>query len=180
MKSLANMLLGASLLVITLAMTVVVMYVHYNSKEVSLRNKLAAKQKLNEASFDTMFRILKDQAKLTEKDREDFKKFYPEIISKTYENDKNLLAKFVQTRSPEWNQEMYKKLMVSVEAERHRFLRDQAELANLKQEHDSLIDGPVSKLFVGTKEKAAITIVTSSTAQDTFKSGTDNTDPLKQ
>ncbi len=153
--------------------------VHFKGREVDLRNSLMAKQKTNEASFDTMFRILKDKAGIATKDREDFKALWPDLIGKRYENDKTVLMKWIQERNPQWDSSLFKDLMVSVEAERKRFLRDQEELARLKKEHDNVIDGPISGFFVSGKSKVEITIVTGKDAQEAFQTGTDHTDPLE-
>ncbi|WP_196301477.1 hypothetical protein, partial [Streptococcus pneumoniae] len=85
-----------------------------------------------------------------------FKAIWVDLVGKRYENDKSVLFKWVQEKNPNWDTSIYKDLMVSIESERHRFLRDQVELATMKASHDALIDGPVSGLFLAGRAKIEV------------------------
>lgn len=166
------------LAIVVLAATYFGLLINYQSSEVRLRATITQKQKTNEASRDTMFNILKNKAGVLEQHREDFKAIWVDLVGKRYENDKGVLFKWVQEKNPEWDTSLYKDLMVSIEAERHRFLRDQVELASLKVSHDTLLNSPVSGFFLSGRAPIEITIVTSSGSQEAFRTGTDDEDPL--
>lgn len=152
-------------------------WLSYSSREAVARNAVVAKQRANEPSFDTMWKILRDQAGVADEYKTAFKEIFPDIIKGRYANDKTLLVKFITEANPHFDTRLYLKVMNSIEAERKRFLTDQQELIDTKQQHDNLLDAPVGNFFLvilGGKKKIDITVVTSDKTEEAFKTGKDN------
>jgi len=156
----------------------------YDNAEIELRNTILAKQKTNEASFDTMWKILKQQASIPDKYKEDFKEIWPDLIRGRYEQGSGKMMNWIQEHNPEFKGgEMYMKLMDSIEAERKRFLRDQEELVQLNTERNNMIQKKVPKFFLGlvggeeSLKPIEIVVITSEVTEQTFESGKeDNVD----
>lgn len=142
--------------------------------EVRLRNQIAAQQEVNKASFDTMWKILKDQAGVTNDYKTAFMEVYPKLMSARYEDRSKLLMQFVKESNPNFSTALHKKLMTSIEAERKSFLREQKKLRDLKMEHDNLLDSPPSSWFLASKQHIDVVIVTSTHAEESFESGKDD------
>jgi len=76
------------------------MRMHYRNAEVRLRNAVAAKQDVNRASYDTMWKILKQKAQIPDQYKEAFKEVHTEILKFGVEGRKGgSLMKFVTERS---------------------------------------------------------------------------------
>lgn len=147
-----------------------VAWISATNKEVRLRNDIAAQAKANEASFDTMWKIIQGKAQVADEYKEAFKEIFPQIISGRYQG-KNPLMQFVQEHNPHFSVSLYKGLSNSIEAERKRFLLGQQKLIDLKRQHDDLRQTWPSRWFVGDRPEIQITIVTSEKTEDTFRTG---------
>lgn len=161
------------LCMISLGLVVALMWMGYVQREVAMRSAIEAQQDSNKASHDTMWKILKDQAGVTDEYKEAFEKIYPQLISGRYQ-DKGLLLKFVTESNPTFDTSLYKKLMASIEAERKTFLRDQKKLRDLKREHDILLKSPPSSWFLAGKQPIDVVLVTSDRSEAAFETGKDN------
>ena len=121
-------------------------------KEVHLRKGIQGKSNSNEASFDTMKKILSQKVQIANVGQTQLKEIYADLI----EGRKGgALFKVVseQYPDPEKAMSLWKDLMSSVEAERKIFLRDQKSIQDMVVERESLIAGfisrPMLKLFGG-------------------------------
>lgn len=146
---------------------------HVNNTDAQLRATATNKETLNEASLDTMWKILKDKYGVTDKYKNDFKDIYPDLIQKQ-NMDKNLLAKFVSQSLPKLSPALYKDLSNAVEAQRKSFYNNQKELLNIKNQHDILRTSVPAKWFLTNSSTLNVTIVTSDDASIKFKTGKDN------
>jgi non-homologous end joining protein Ku len=142
--------------------------------EVQLRNQIEAQQDVNKASHDTMWKILKDKAGVTNEYKDAFAKIYPDLIKGRYQDRQNLLVQFVKEANPNFDTSLYKDLMGSIEAERKHFLREQKKLRDLKRQHDTLLDQPPSSWFLASKSHIDVTIVTSTNTEEVFETGKDD------
>lgn len=151
------------------------MGMHYRNAEVGLRNGVTAQQKANEASHDTMWKIISQKAQITSEYKDTFSKVYPEIIAGRYGNEKGgSLMKFITEANPNFDISLYKDLMVSIEAERKVFFRNQERLIDLKREHDDVLAKEPGRWFVGDRPKIEIKVVTSSRSDAAFQTGKDD------
>lgn len=169
---------------VTLLLTIVVivgtvggLWMSANNNEVSLRNQIAAQQKNNEAVLDTMWRIIKQQAQVTDAYKDSFYKGFKDIIGSRYEKERGgALLSMITEANPSFDTKLFQQLMTSIEGQRTNFLRNQKMLLDLKRQHDDVRQKFPSGLFVGTRPAVDVVIVTSTAADDAFKKGKDDTD----
>lgn len=151
-----------------------------NNTEVSLRNQFEAQKKVNEATFDAMWKILAGKAEVANEYKEAFRQIYPEIINGRYA-DKNLLFKFVKESNPKFDIALYKSLSNSIEAERKKFLLAQEKQIDIKRQHDNLRLKTPSRFIVGSSAELELVIITSEKTEEVFKSGReDDTELFKK
>lgn len=162
---------------VTAVVAVGLMWMNYNNQEIGLKNAAAAQQKANEASFDTMWKILQTKAGIVDKYKEDFKSIWPDLIAGRYATGGSLM-KWVQEKNPNFDSSLYNSLMNSVEAERKYFLTQQKKLLDLQQQHRDLTQKFPSSIFVGGRPAVEVTVVTSGKTTETFKTGEENDSEL--
>jgi hypothetical protein len=160
----------ASLL--SLGMIIGGMYFSYSNSEIRLAAQVSAQQDANKAQYDTMWKVISQKAQIAEEYKDSFKSIYPAIMEGRYGNERGgSLMSWIQESNPNFDVSLYKDLMVSVEGQRERFLREQQELIDLNREHDLVIDTFPGSLFVGGRPKITITIVTSGKTDAAFATG---------
>ena len=147
------------------------MSISYKTKEVELRNAIVAKQKANEASFDTCWKIVQQQAQVTDSYKESFKEIYKGLMEGRHYEAGGQFMKWIKESNPKFDVKLYVKLANSIEAQRTRFMKDQEDLLAIKQQHDNLLDSPVSGFFLSGKQKVDVKIVTSGKTQEAFNTG---------
>lgn len=115
----------------------------YNS-EVDLRKTIQAKNKANEASLDTMWKIIQQKAQISEKavsEIKDMNAVYGDLVSG---REGGSLFKMVSENHPNLGQAEVSKLMmplmVAVEAERKTYKRDQQALIDLNAEREKILE----------------------------------------
>jgi hypothetical protein len=160
--------------VLGLVLMVCLYWMSCSNKEVRLRNQIAAQQEVNKAVHDTTWRILQEKAGVTNEYKTTFMEVYPKLMAARYQDRSKLLMQFVKESNPNFDTSLYKDLMVSIEAERKNFLREQKKLRDLKMEHDNMIDTFPSFLFVGGRQKINVIIVTSTVSEEVFDTGRDD------
>ena len=117
------------------------------NREVSLRNQVQAKSQSNQASLDTMVKIISQKCQVSGTWLKGQKGLVEAIIAgRTGGN----LFKSVQEQNPNLSPELFKDVMNSIEGERKRFLRDQTQLVDFVRERQTLIDSPLSGFVVKT------------------------------
>jgi len=124
------------------------------NSEADLRVAVQAKSTANEATLDTMWKTIKQKAQISEKataEIKDMNKVYEDLVAG---RSGGALFKMVTENHPDLGQaevaSLYKEIMVSVEAERKVFKRDQQALVDLDRERNSLIERPVSGFILAT------------------------------
>ncbi len=146
-------------------------------QEQQLRNSVEAKLRDRDLVFDTMFKIIKQKAGITDKYKEDFRDIYPDLISGRYKSGGSL-AKFVTESNPEYDSSLLKDLMSSVEAERKNLLNKQQELNDVWLAHTDLVTVPPGSFVLGIFGKnariAEVTFITSSITKETSETGEEN------
>lgn len=149
--------------------------VHYSNKEIKLRNRVAAEQEANEVDFDKTWKVIKQQAQVTDEYRDSFKDVYVEMMSERYDNARGgSLMSWVQESNPTLDSSIYKQLMTTIEAQREGFNRRQIKLRDIKREHDDLIGTFPGSLFLASREPVEVKLVTSSKTKETFETGVED------
>lgn len=121
--------------------------------EVALRKAIQAKSVANEATLDTMWKIIKQKAQIAEKnvsEIKDMNKIYEDLVQG---RSGGALFKMVTENYPNLAQsevtKLYAEVMTSVEAERKTFKRDQQALVDVNRERDTMINQFPSSMILG-------------------------------
>lgn len=111
--------------------------------EIELRTAIQAKSVANEATLDTMWKIIKQKAQISEQavtSIKDMNSIYEELVNG---RSGGAIFKMVSENYPNLGTsditKMYSSVMASVEAERNVFKRDQQALVDLVRQHSSYV-----------------------------------------
>ncbi len=152
---------------------VVTKCIGWNNTEIDLRNSFTAQETVCKGFYDKMWKVLKSQAGVTDKYAKDFKGIYVGIMEGRHKSG-GALFKMITESNPKFDSSMYKKLMVSIEAQREGFFREQKKLVDFKLTHDNLRQKFPSKLVVGSAKPLVVNLITSKKTKDVFASGEEN------
>lgn len=144
--------------VVAIVLIGVYMYFSYNNREVALRKEAKAQNKKIASVHDTMWKILKEKAGVSEQYRETFEKIYPEIISGRYANDGGSTMKWIQESNPDFDTFLYKDLMQAIEVQRTYFSNAQQRMLDIIRERETLIESMPAKWFVKNKSVIEYTV----------------------
>ena len=155
------------------------MWISYNNQEVQLRNQITAQIKVNNAVYDQVWKVISQQAQVTDSYKESFRDIYVNIMQGRYSQGSKdgSLMKWIQESNPQFDSRLYEKLMTSIEAQRISFTNNQKMLIDLKLQHDNLLDvfpGNVFLVWLGGKQKIDIPIVTSTRTEQVFETRKDD------
>lgn len=164
------------LLVIGVLGGIIAIYgISISNEEIETRNLGIAQQDNCKGYFDKMFKILKQQAGVTDQYKEAFKDIYPKLMEGRYGNENGgTLMKWIKESNPNFDIKLYDKLMNSIEAQREGFLNEQKKLISINNKHQNLLKRFPSKLFVGKREPLDIQIITSSVTKNVYATGEEN------
>ena len=163
------MLVGLIILGVVLLL-LVVMYFHYNNREIALRKEAEAQQGKIESVYDTMWKTLKQEAGDTDQYRKTFEEIYPKLIAGRYSQDGKELMKFIQESNPEFDTRLYDKLMQSIEAQRAYFASSQQRMLDIIRERETLLEQMPSCWFISNKSKIEYEVISSTASKDTMVS----------
>lgn len=174
MRSIGIFFCGLIGFIVVVGAIVGIYWMTTNNREISLRNGIVAQKKSTEAVYDTMWKIIQQQAQVADKYQDSFRKTFKDIIAGRYDNDHGKFMSMITEANPNFDSSLFSKLMTSIEGQRTNFLREQKQLIDLKQEHDNIIDQTPSSWVVGSRPKVEIVVVTSTRTDNTFRSGKDD------
>lgn len=163
------MLVGLIILGVVLLL-LVVMYFHYNNREIALRKEAEAQQGKIESVYDTMWKTLKQKAGVTDQYRKTFEEIYPKLIAGRYSQEGGELMKFIQESNPEFDTRLYDKLMQSIEAQRAYFASSQQRMLDIIRERETLLEQMPSCWFISNKSKIEYEVISSTASKDTMVS----------
>jgi hypothetical protein len=163
------MLVGLIILGVVL-LFLVVMYFHYNNREIALRKEAEAQQGKIESVYDTMWKTLKQEAGVTDQYRKTFEEIYPKLIAGRYSQEGGELMKFIQESNPEFDTRLYDKLMQSIEAQRAYFASSQQRMLDIIRERETLLEQMPSCWFISNKSKIEYEVISSTASKDTMVS----------
>ena len=166
-------MVGIGVLVV-LALIVVGMYIKYNSEEVSLRKEAEAQKGKVETVHDTMWKVIKQKAGVTEEYRDTFEKVFPEIISGRYSQGDGSTMKWIQESNPEFDTSLYKDLMQAIEVQRMYFNQAQTRMLDIIRQRETLIELIPAKFFISNKSKIDYTITSSTSTKTVVQTGIDD------
>lgn len=158
-----------------LGITGMIMYISYDNKYVTLNNLYEAQVAQDKLIHDEMWKILQQQAGVTENYSESFNKNYTNIMnSRNYGGE---MMKWITESNPTFDTKLYDKLMTSIEVYRTKFTMVQSKLISIHNEMKNLLTLFPSRFFVSTiggHVLPELNIVTSSRTDAVFTTGKDD------
>lgn len=165
--------IGAVAALLLIAIVVAVMWVGWKNTAVDLETRFVAQEKSIESYYDKMWKVLQQQASITDKYAGDFEKIYVNIMEGRYSSGGTLM-KWVQERNPEFDSKMYSKLQASVEAQREGFHREQQKVIDIVREHDNLRKKFPSSLAIGDYEPLEYVVISSTKSKQVMETREEN------
>jgi len=150
------------------------MYFSYNNQEVELRQQAEAQRGKVEANFDAMWKIISQQAQVSNEYKDAFKEIYPALIEGRYSQGDGTLMKFIKESNPDFDASLYKTLMQTIEVQRISFTKDQARMLDIIREHETLCSTYPGKWFISNKMPIEYTVISSTKSKLTMETGIDD------
>jgi hypothetical protein len=150
------------------------MYFTFNNKEVALRKEAEAQRGKIESVYDTMWKVLKQEAGVTEQYRKTFEEIYPKLIAGRYEKDRGQLLKMIQESNPAFDTRLYDKLMQSIEVQRAYFATAQQRMLDILRERETLLESMPSMWFIRNKQKIDYVVISSDVTESVINTRREN------
>lgn len=135
-----------------------------------------AKTQACKVDYDNMWKIIQQQAGVTEHYEESFKEIYTELIDGRYSTDdgKGALMSWIQEDNPTFDSKLFDKLMNTIESQRTDFSTRQKELISIGEDYNkNRVTFPAS-WFIGDRPRMDVTIVTSTKTEKVYETGIDD------
>ena len=146
-----------------------------HNRHVDIHKRVEAQQEIAKNQFDQMWKVVKERANVAENYADAFRKAYGEIMNARYQGSGNdALLRFIQESNPQFDSSIYRDLSASIEGQRGEFTATQQALADLKREHDALVEKWPGMLFIRDKTPVEVQYVRSDRTDEAFQSGKDN------
>ena len=152
----------------------IAMYFTLNNKEVALRKEAEAQRGKIESVYDTMWKVLKQEAGVTEQYRKTFEEIYPKLIAGRYEKDGGKLLKMIQESNPAFDTRLYDKLMQSIEVQRAYFATAQQRMLDILRERETLLESMPQCWFISNKTKIDYQMISSTVTQNVMATRRDD------
>lgn len=162
------------LFALVVGITTMTMYFSYNNQEVALRKQAEAQRGKVEGIFDTMWKIISQQAQVSNEYKDAFKEIYPDLIEGRYSKGDGSLMKWIQEANPEFDTSLYKHLMQTIEVQRIQFQKAQERMLDIMREHETLCNTYPSKWFISNKTPIEYVIISSTRTKLTMETGIDD------
>lgn len=160
--------------VVLIGIIVFSMNISYNNTEVSLMNEYQAQEKKIEAVHDNMWKVLQQKAGVTKEYSAQFDSIYSHIMDARYEKNDGVLFNWIKESNPEFSQDLYKDLSISIEVQRKKFLSAQEKMIDISREYNNLISKIPAKWFLGGKTKLDYEVISSSRSKDVMQTRQDD------
>jgi membrane-associated HD superfamily phosphohydrolase len=155
--------------------------VSYSNQEIRLRNTIEAKQKDNTSEFDNMWKKISQVSQVSDKERTSLMEVFNSYAKSRSSGDNNqMLMKWIQESIPNVSSDLYKNLQNIIISSRDSWTMRQKELISLNNERNILIEQFPGSLFLSSRSKIEIKIITSSRTEKTFETGKDDSTDLFQ
>lgn len=150
--------------------------ISYTNKEVGLRQQAEAQRGKIEAKFDQTWKIISQQAQITESYKNSFKDIYIGIMEGRYSKGDGSLMKWVKESNPNFDTRLYEKLMNTIEIQRESFTSDQARMLDMISQHNILCNTIPGKWFISDEAKKPIEykIISSTKTKKAVETGIDD------
>lgn len=149
-------------------------YMSVTNGEMELRTKVEGKQKVCEANFDKMWKIISGKAGVATEYKKSFKEVYTAIMEGRYKTGGGEMMKWIQERNPDFDSKLYSDISRSIEDERTEFFVQQSQLIDMNQEHTRYVKTKPRSIFFSETDIIQIKVITSEKTEDTYKTGQEN------
>ena len=145
-------------------------WIKSSNAEIRLRNKVEAQDQVIEAFFDKMWKIIKQQAGVAEKERDSFGKIYKDVVAGRYSGEgKGQMMLWIKEHNPEFKNELFAKLMTSIEAQREGFFVEQKKIIDMVKIHKDMIQTFPTSMAVGSRGFIKYEVISSSKSKEVMK-----------
>lgn len=160
---------------IAVLILVIIMYgISASNSEKRLRNAISAKQQDNKSEFDNMWKKISQVAQVGEAERLSLMDLFTKHAAARGGGNENAIVSWVQESVPNVDSSLYKNIQNIIVGSRDSWTMRQKEILDLKREHDNLLDTFPSSLFVGSRDRIEVTIITSGRTEKVFETGKDD------
>ncbi|MBO4645964.1 MAG: hypothetical protein J5642_05565 [Bacteroidales bacterium] len=150
------------------------MYFSYNNKEIALRKESEAQKGKIESVHDTMWKIIKQKAQVSEKYKDAFEKIYPDLIRGRYANDQGGMMKWIKEQNPDFDTSLYRDLSQAIEVQRTIFSNAQQRMLDILRERETLIESLPAKFFISNKTKIDYEVISSTNTKTVMETRIDD------
>jgi len=177
-----KLIISLSVITVLLIFTITIFNVYRSTfdKNVELKNSFKAQKDVIAGNFDKMWKVLRDQTKVTDKAANAFKDIYVPMIEGRYSKGDGSLMKWITEQNPQFDQSMYKELMQSIEALRSEFETEQKKILAIKEQHNNLRQRFWSRMFIGDEPELEYLMITSTETKNVVQTGNDDLDMFQE
>lgn len=174
-KVLIGSLVGVVVLILIAVISMSTIWSHRNTA-VSLDEQIKAQHVANKSNYDNMWKSFKEAAQVSDKQAEQFKDVFAEVMKERNGNKDNLLMEAVQEQNPNMSTEVYTHLQNMIKSGRTEFDNNQKKIADIIREYNTFIRKCVimNAIFRFDILDANDYIVTSEKTEKAFKTGKDD------
>lgn len=144
-----------ALAMIPLGIIIRILSVHYNRKEIALREEAEAHRKILEGTYDRIWTTIKLRSNITEGYRRSFNRIYPELLDQSLNNEE--FINWILDCDPDFDPDEYMPLLESIAADREKFVNHQRCILSIIKEHRQLVSGKPAKWVI--KDTSAINYI---------------------
>lgn len=154
----------------------------HRNTAVALEEQIKAQHVANKSNYDNMWKSFKEAAQVTDKQADQFKDVYNDMIAGRYQGDDQVLFKMIQEQNPSLGTEVYTQLQNLIIAGRKEFDNNQKKIADIIREYNTYIRKHIimNAIFNFKALDANDYIVTSERTEKAFDSGKDDSINLNQ
>lgn len=163
----------AIIIIAAVVLCIFLMYMTYNNREVTLRKEAEAQEGKITTVHDTMWKIIKEKAGVSDKYRETFERVYPQIIAGRYSDGGNAM-KWIQEANPDFDTSLYKDLMDAIEVQRTLFAKSQQRMLDIIRERETLIESMPACWFISNKSKIDYEVISSTSTNEVLNTRIDD------
>lgn len=145
-----------------------------SNAEIRLRNLITAKQRDNQSELDNMQKKILQSAEVSSAQMEAIKGIVVGYADARGSNASGTFINAVAEAVPNVPVETFRNLQNIITSSRDAFTQRQKEILDLKREHDDLRTTFPASLICGARPEITVQIVTSSRAEEDFRTGKDD------
>ena len=149
--------------------------VRTSNSEIRLRNTIGGENKVVEAYFDKMWKIIKQQAGVTEEYKDSFHLIYKDLMAGRYSGEgKGEMMLWIKEQNPQFETTLFEKLMVTIEAQREGFFVQQKKVVDMVITHKNMIETFPSSMILGERPLIVYEVISSTTSKQVMETRTED------